>query len=440
MCKVELGREVYVKVVIYNIKQVMGQLSSHHDKRNNENRLSTATHFSNRSHSIRKSKVHNNSHSQLEPTAEESSLLRVGNPRLKGLANGRPVTISEIGKRIDLNTSDIFSSSKDKDTSSVGDGVGVGIGGIGSGADGDDTWSNSNLLTTAPATAATPNATTPTPSTDNISGTAGSGSVTVTDGSTTSKNKTTSEHLTIGDRYHKTNNCYYRSPNGNFHKLPSDSYHKMTDGCYVRAADGTFRRIEPPCSSSITNGGGGSNGGKLHQRGDASGSSTRLKNHMLRFLRRSKSHTPATLKELEKERGKADKEGLKSKRGHKARYPSTIQENCPTLPTGSGGKTPSGSNITAGSRNNKVVVTMMEGGGLPIIATSKAERSKNKDSTTSNTADGTRSGRSRMFQLPTLIPKTTFKRMQTQKKKNKIICYLHTKILLNEISISYIYI
>nr|XP_036230567.1 serine/threonine-protein kinase MARK2 isoform X6 [Bactrocera oleae] len=393
MCKVELGREVYVKVVIYNIKQVMGQLSSHHDKRNNENRLSTATHFSNRSHSIRKSKVHNNSHSTLEPptvTCEESSLLRVGNPRLKGLANGRPVTISEIGKRIDLNTSDIFSS-KDKDASSIG-GVG-GIGGIGSGDDADDTWSNSNLLTTTtPAIATPPSATTPIPSTENVTA-----SATVTDGSSASKNKT-SGHLTIGDRYHKTNNCYYRSPNGNFHKLPSDSYHKMTDGCYVRAADGTFRRIEPPCSS-LTN--GGSSGGKLHQRG---GSSTRIKNHMLRFLKRSKSHTPATLKELDKERGK-DKE-VKSNRGRKSRFPSTIQENNPTTLPG-GGKTPSGSNITAGSRNNKVVVTMMEGGGLPIIATSKAERSKNKDSTSSNTADGTRSGRSRgspNMQLRTSAP------------------------------------
>uniref|UniRef100_A0A0K8VKQ8 MAP/microtubule affinity-regulating kinase 3 n=1 Tax=Bactrocera latifrons TaxID=174628 RepID=A0A0K8VKQ8_BACLA len=391
MCKVELGREVYVKVVIYNIKQVMGQLSSHHDKRNNENRLSTATHFSNRSHSIRKSKVHNNSHSTLEPptaTGEDSSLLRVGNPRLKGLANGRPVTISEIGKRIDLNTSDIFSS-KDKDASSIG-------GGIGSGDDADDTWSNSNLLTTTvPATATPPYATTPIPSTENVTA-----SATVTDGGSASKNKT-SGHLTIADRYHKTNNCYYRSPNGNFHKLPSDSYHKMTDGCYVRAADGTFRRIEPPSSSLIN---GGSNGGKLHQRGDASGSSTRIKNQMLRFLKRSKSHTPATLKELDKERGK-DKE-LKSSRGRKARFPSTIQENIPTTLPG-GGKTPSGSNITAGSRNNKVVVTMMEGGGLPIIATSKAERSKNKDSSASNTADGARSGRSRgspNMQLRTSAP------------------------------------
>ncbi|XP_036317430.1 uncharacterized protein LOC118732408 [Rhagoletis pomonella] len=392
MCKVELGREVYVKVVIYNIKQVMGQLSSHHDKRNNENRLSTATHFSNRSHSIRKSKVHNNSHSTLEPPAlsaavtgtEESSLLRVvGNPRVKGLANGRPVTISEIGKRIELNTSDIFDN-KDNDTNSVGGGCGIGIGISVSGVtdDGDDTWSNttSNLqmskLTTATATSATPTATTPLPSADNV-----------TDAATaTKKTTTTTEYLTIGDRYHKTNNCYYRSPNGNFHKLPSDSYHKMTDGCYVRTADGTFRRLEPP--SSVTNGGGGSNAGKLHQRGDASGSSTRLKNHMLRFLKRSKSHTPATMKELEKERGK--EKDLKANRGRKARFPSTIQENCPTLPVG-GGKTPSGS-IAAGSRNNKVVVTMMEGGGLPIIATSKAERSRNKDSA----ADGSRSGRSRV--------------------------------------------
>ncbi|CAD7012461.1 unnamed protein product [Ceratitis capitata] len=119
------------------------------------------------------------------------------------------------------------------------------------------------------------------------------------------------------------------------------------------------------------------------------------------------------MKELEKERAGAKDKESKSNRGRKARFPSTIQENCPTLPGGSGGKTPSGS-ITAGNRNNKVVVTMMEGGGLPIIATSKAERSKNKDSTASSAADGTRSNRSRMFQLPTLkIPKNYFKRMQT---------------------------
>ncbi|CAD7012462.1 unnamed protein product [Ceratitis capitata] len=279
----------------------MGQLSSHHDKRNNENRLSTATHFSNRAHSIRKSKVHNNSHSTLEPPAnianitndESTSLLRVGggNPRIKGLANGRPVTISEIGKRIELNSSDIFGS-KDKDTNSVGGGAGDAGGGgvvglasvrnghndIGDVDDDDAAWSNSNLqiskLTTVSALSPT-TATTPIPSTENVI----SASTTVDGGGTklSAPNKTstsTSEYLTIGDRYHKTNNCYYRSPNGNFHKLPSDSYHKMTDGCYVRAADGTFRRIEPP--PSISN--GSSNAGKLHQRGDASGSSTRIKN------------------------------------------------------------------------------------------------------------------------------------------------------------------
>jgi len=39
---------------------------------------------------------------------------------------------------------------------------------------------------------------------------------------------------------------------------------------------------------------------------------------------------------------------------------------------------------TIGSRNNKIVVTMIENGGLPIVATSKAERPKAKESASSS--------------------------------------------------------
>lgn len=170
------------------------------------------------------------------------------------------------------------------------------------------------------------------------------------------------EFYTVGDGYHKTENCYYRSANGNFYKLPSDSYHKMTDGCFVKTNDGTFCRLEVNSNKSSNT--------KLQQHHGAL--PTNVKSHVMKFLKRSKSHTPATMKEMQKEREMQKKNLLEP----------TYEDEVPirgTTPIGSSNnRSNSGQN-----KNNKVVVTMMENGGLPIVAISKADR-KNKDSNASS--------------------------------------------------------
>lgn len=137
-----------------------------------------------------------------------------------------------------------------------------------------------------------------------------------------SKNK---EFYSVGEGYHKTENCYYKTPDGGYHKLPPDSFHKMSEICYVRTADGTFRRLDElngTCADSHN------------------GTQHKMRDQMIRFLKRSKSHTPATIKEMQK---------AKDKERERERERDRIQAN----------------------GNRKVVVTMMENGGLPIIATSK---------------------------------------------------------------------
>ncbi|XP_037948694.1 serine/threonine-protein kinase MARK2 isoform X12 [Teleopsis dalmanni] len=175
------------------------------------------------------------------------------------------------------------------------------------------------------------------------------------------------EFLIAGDRYHKTDNCYFRSVNGNFHKLPSDSFHKMAPGCFVRMADGTFQRFESAksnCPSNI----------KLHNPIDVVGGTTKVKSQIMRILSRSKSHTPATMKELQLRKHNRE-------RDIKQRFSTAENESRNQASNGNAAV----NNINSTQKNNKIVVTMIENGGLPIVATSKSDRSRNKDGTVPGT-------------------------------------------------------
>ncbi|XP_073848154.1 par-1 isoform X4 [Musca autumnalis] len=201
--------------------------------------------------------------------------------------------------------------------------------------------------------------------------------------------------------YHKTDYCYYRTPQGNFHKLPTDSYHKMSEGCYIRLADGNFRRLhlldknggggkkllDPATAIALSNSsqrnsmtihsnsGSTNNNNNIGAGGAATDkSSSKVKNQMMKFLKRSKSHTPATVKQLQsyhKEGSYIDRK-LNNKLAHEG---GTTALNA--LTTVKEGSVVAPLNTTT---NNKVVVTMMENGGLPIVATSKAEKFKNRES------------------------------------------------------------
>lgn len=153
------------------------------------------------------------------------------------------------------------------------------------------------------------------------------------------------EFYTVGEGYHKTDSCYIKTPDGGYHKLPPDSYHKMSEVCYNKMPDGSFRRLDNltlPNNISIPSDGG------LSQ----SQQHNKMRNHIIRFLKRSKSHTPATIKEMQK-----SKEKEREHRISAAATPKSHSNNAHA-------------SQNAGSR--KVVVTMMENGGLPIVATSKS--------------------------------------------------------------------
>lgn len=139
-----------------------------------------------------------------------------------------------------------------------------------------------------------------------------------------SKNK---EFYTVGEGYHKTDSCYYKTPDGGYHKLPPDSYHKMSEICYTKLPDGSFCRLDEL------------NGSNSNQS-QSNGSHHKVRNQMIKFLKRSKSHTPATIKEMQKAKDKEREQRQQSN----------------------------------GSTNRKVVVTMMENGGLPIVAKARRER------------------------------------------------------------------
>lgn len=182
------------------------------------------------------------------------------------------------------------------------------------------------------------------------------------------------EFYTVGDGYHKTETCYFRSPDGNFHKFPSDSYHKMSEKCYVKSTDGQFRRFESPViNGDIKSNGSATNG--------SSGQMT-VKNQMMRFLKRSKSHTPATMKEMQKEREQRQRDRERNKRASTATStttPSTNSASHHNHHENSSHHHHHTNSSTSGSKNNKVVITMMENGGLPIVATSKASKQHSRD-------------------------------------------------------------
>ncbi|KAH8261395.1 hypothetical protein KR044_008308, partial [Drosophila immigrans] len=201
----------------------------------------------------------------------------------------------------------------------------------------------------------------------------------------TAPNENRNEFYIVGDGYHKTDYCYYRSPNGNFHKLPSDSFHKMSEGCFVRMADGVFRRLELPAKAQQQISRRASklddiSGGESTE--NATGANN-VKKQLLKFLKRSKSHTPATIAKLQK-----DKEDARFER--KQRLSNAMRQKAMELKTSTSGAATGGK---SNNPSNKIVVTMIENGGLPIVATSKAERPKSKDSSAAVAAEKARTSR-----------------------------------------------
>lgn len=152
--------------------------------------------------------------------------------------------------------------------------------------------------------------------------------------------------------YHKTDHCYFKRPDGGYLKLPPDSFHKMSEGCYIKRPDGTFVRIDSV--STIANS-QTSNKSALHNDSTVS-SGNRPKTNVLRFLKRSKSHTPSTMKELQREKERSEK--------YQNRL-AVAEKNAVAAQQMAASGQP--------AQNRRVMVTMIDG-GLPVLATSKADR------------------------------------------------------------------
>ncbi|XP_063707014.1 serine/threonine-protein kinase MARK2 isoform X4 [Culicoides brevitarsis] len=184
------------------------------------------------------------------------------------------------------------------------------------------------------------------------------------DSKNVSKNKISSkEFYKSGEGYHKTDVCYYKTLDGGYHKLPHDSYHKMTVNCYVKIQDGSFRKFD-----EINNSIAGSSDDTVQLR---------VKSHVKRFLNRSKSHTPATIKEMQR----AQKDGAAA---HEA---SLIENNASFAGTTTSNHQTTQQQQQQQPQNRRVMVTMIEG-GMPVVATSKAnsanksvKSNKNRSST-----------------------------------------------------------
>ncbi|XP_055838989.1 serine/threonine-protein kinase MARK2 isoform X15 [Episyrphus balteatus] len=352
------GTKIEAACHLSSFRIIMGQISSNHNNNNNHsnnnNNNNQSAGFVNRHHSNQKPKSHYR-HSAVQPLRkEEMVILReplkdptdiyrgvgvresIQMRKNKDIPNGRPVTISEMNAyNIEKNEEQLSPLVK--------------LAGISSAMEKEiiiKTTNTSDELSITPPHL-TSSATAP---------------------------PKVNEFYTVGDGYHKTESCYYRSPDGNFHKLPTDSYHKMAEGCYVKSPEGTFRRLEVSRNldgSGQLSGNGSTNGGSGQPK---------MRSQMMKFLKRSKSHTPVTIKELQKEKERRERD-RERERKHRASATANAENNV------------SGSSGSA-SKNNKVVVTMMENGGLPIVATSKAERSSkhysHKDTCNSSTTDKTR--------------------------------------------------
>lgn len=183
----------------------------------------------------------------------------------------------------------------------------------------------------------------------------------------------------VAEGYHKTDYCYYKTPDGGFHKLPPDSYHKMSAICYNKLPDGSFKRLldKRNADSNIV----GMNGSADVA---SSTSQNKMRNHMIKLLKRSKSHSQATAREscieyrkeiqqiTDKENKNDTSEVMKNNRNACHHSMLAGKENI-------GNKSQNNSNNQRDSvytGNRKVVITMMENGGLPIVATSKNKSSK----------------------------------------------------------------
>lgn len=187
----------------------------------------------------------------------------------------------------------------------------------------------------------------------------------------------------VAEGYHKTDSCYYKTADGGYHKLPPDSYHKMSEICYNKLPDGSFRRLV-----DIQNADSSSTNGSADVA--SAGSQNKVRNQMIKFLKRSKSHSQATAKEAyvnyrKDIRRTKDKENYELeiiKDGNSI----ALQNSALSEQTNSGNRSSaltkenntSSQRHSAHSGNRKVVVTMMENGGLPIVATSKSKSPKHE--------------------------------------------------------------
>ncbi|KAL5286417.1 MARK1 family protein [Megaselia abdita] len=366
------GNKIEAACALKRLQLIMGQISSNTATANNNSTV-------NRHHSTRFSKTHyHNRHSAVQPLRkDEIALLRdpqkgkdhqsnafssirqsmhikkttkdSGTAAAVTLApnsNPRPVTISEMNA-YNIEKNETPTTTTTSDTTKTTDAATI----------------NENSETKEPHTL-------PTVVDGNCSSSSNNNSCNVVN-----NNHKKNEFYTVGDGYHKTETCYFRSPDGNFHKFPSDSYHKMSEKCYVKSTDGQFRRVESP----VINGDIKSNGSATQ----STGGQMTVKNQMMRFLKRSKSHTPATMKEMQKEREQRQRDRERNKRASTATSTTTPSNNSASHHNHHENSSSSShhhhTNSTSGSKNNKVVVTMMENGGLPIVATSKASKHHSRD-------------------------------------------------------------
>lgn len=188
----------------------------------------------------------------------------------------------------------------------------------------------------------------------------------------------------VAEGYHKTDSCYYKTPDGGYHKLPPDSYHKMSEICYNKLPDGSFKRLVEIQNADINSANGSVDVA-------STGSQNKVRNQVIKFLKRSKSHSQATAKEayvnyrkdIQRFKDKETNDLGLMKNGNDGSI--ALQNSVLSGQNNSGNKTvlakennPSNQRNPSHSGNRKVVVTMMENGGLPIIATSKSKSPKNE--------------------------------------------------------------
>lgn len=198
---------------------------------------------------------------------------------------------------------------------------------------------------------------------------------------TVPKSLTSKEFHKSGESYHKTSVCYYKTVDATFHKLPHDSYHKMTENCYVKLQNGSFRRFDDINSVITANAAAAAAAVGMDEQVQL-----RVKSHVKRFLNRSKSHTPATIKEkqLLQQQQLKDKELLEVP-SINSTYAGYSQNNAAGGATaGTGASQPPQQQQ---SQNRRVMVTMIEGGMPAVVATSKSATAKGGKAKNRNTAN-----------------------------------------------------